>query len=76
MQISHMSIRARKWAVVAISAAFAVAIATGCSDPDSHPSQMVKMRDQQMSQQRQGMKGNVGAPPGQPGQPTPPSGGQ
>ncbi len=76
MQISNSSVHARKWAFVAIASIFAVVIAAGCADPDSHPSQMVKMRDQQMAQQRDGMKGNAGAPPMPPGKGPSSAGGQ
>jgi hypothetical protein len=31
--------------------------AIGCSDPDHHPSQMVRMRDQQRAQQKASMNG-------------------
>lgn len=68
MQNFPKTIVALKTVIFTLSLAGVLVAVTGCHDADEHPSQMVKMRDKQMMDQRKAMGGRPGggAAPGTP----------
>jgi len=60
MQNSPKTVIAFKSVLVTLSLASILVAVSGCHDADEHPSQMVKMRDKQMMDQRKAMGGRPG----------------